>query len=95
MVNTPLSTVFGYISGGAGFQPSTVLLRLGLLVSQDVDLDGSVSAKPFIDNMIHVISEWGTEDEEIASWHRGVVWFCVGFLEETKGRILVVGKDCD
>ena len=67
MVNTPLSTVFGYISGGAGFQPSTVLLRLGLLVSQDVDLDGSVSAKPFIDNMIHVISEWGTEDEEIAS----------------------------
>ena len=32
-------------------------VELGLLVSQDADLDGSVSAKPFIDNMIHVISE--------------------------------------
>ena len=34
-----------------------LFLRLGLLVSQDSDADGSISAKPFIDNMIHVISE--------------------------------------
>ncbi|CAL1172609.1 unnamed protein product [Cladocopium goreaui] len=32
-------------------------VELGLLVSQDADIDGSLSAKPFIDNMIHVISE--------------------------------------
>ena len=36
-------------------------LRLGLLVSQDADIDGSLSAKPFIDNMIHVISEPGSQ----------------------------------
>ena len=36
-------------------------LRLGLLVSQDADIDGSLSAKPFIDNMIHVISERGSQ----------------------------------
>ena len=34
--------------------------RLGILVSQDSDSDGSVSAKPFIDNMIHVIRECRT-----------------------------------
>lgn len=32
-------------------------VELGILVSQDGDMDGVVSAKPFIDNMIHVISE--------------------------------------
>lgn len=32
-------------------------VELGILVSQDIDADGAVSAKPFIDNMIHVISE--------------------------------------
>jgi len=33
-------------------------VELGILVSQDTDaIDGAVSAKPFIDNMIHVISE--------------------------------------
>jgi hypothetical protein len=32
-------------------------IELGILVSQDVDVDGAVSAKPFIDNMIHVITE--------------------------------------
>lgn len=32
-------------------------VELGLLVSQDPEVDGSVSAKPFIDNMIHVIDE--------------------------------------
>ena len=62
-------------------------------MSQDVDLDGSVSAKPFIDNMIHVISEWGTEDEEIAEWH--LCWLVlVWTFWKLQGRILVVGKDC-
>lgn len=32
-------------------------VELGILVSQDSDIDGASSAKPFIDNMIHVISE--------------------------------------
>mmetsp|Transcript_586 Transcript_586/g.1908 ORF Transcript_586/g.1908 Transcript_586/m.1908 type:complete len:429 (-) Transcript_586:98-1384(-) len=33
-------------------------VELGILVSQDSDaIDGAVSAKPFIDNMIHVITE--------------------------------------
>ncbi|CAE7623762.1 sec14 [Symbiodinium sp. CCMP2456] len=32
-------------------------VELGILVSQDSDSDGAVSAKPFIDNMIHVIRE--------------------------------------
>eukprot|EP00928_Gymnodinium_smaydae_P087614 TRINITY_DN71858_c0_g1_i1.p1 TRINITY_DN71858_c0_g1~~TRINITY_DN71858_c0_g1_i1.p1 ORF type:complete len:412 (+),score=82.24 TRINITY_DN71858_c0_g1_i1:147-1382(+) len=32
-------------------------VELGILVSQDPELDGAISAKPFIDNMIHVISE--------------------------------------
>ena len=34
---------------------------MGLLVSQDAEIDGSLSAKPFIDNMIHVISERGSQ----------------------------------
>jgi len=33
-------------------------VELGILVSQDADtIDGAISAKPFIDNMIHVITE--------------------------------------
>jgi len=32
-------------------------VELGILVSQDIDADSAISAKPFIDNMIHVISE--------------------------------------
>lgn len=32
-------------------------VELGILVSQDGDVDGAISAKPFIDNMIHVITE--------------------------------------
>jgi len=32
-------------------------VELGMLVSQDSDVDGAISAKPFIDNMIHVITE--------------------------------------
>ncbi|CAK0874341.1 unnamed protein product [Prorocentrum cordatum] len=33
-------------------------VELGILVSQDADaMDGAISAKPFIDNMIHVITE--------------------------------------
>lgn len=32
-------------------------VELGILVSQDTDLDGAASAKPFIDNMVHVITE--------------------------------------
>lgn len=32
-------------------------VELGILVSQDPDMDGAASAKPFIDNMVHVITE--------------------------------------
>lgn len=32
-------------------------VELGILVSRDGDVDGAISAKPFIDNMIHVIAE--------------------------------------
>eukprot|EP00929_Paragymnodinium_shiwhaense_P082626 TRINITY_DN43649_c0_g1_i1.p1 TRINITY_DN43649_c0_g1~~TRINITY_DN43649_c0_g1_i1.p1 ORF type:complete len:457 (+),score=111.84 TRINITY_DN43649_c0_g1_i1:148-1518(+) len=32
-------------------------VELGILVSQDDTVDGAISAKPFIDNMIHVITE--------------------------------------
>merc|ERR1719424_1301162 len=32
-------------------------VELGILVHQDSDADGAISAKPFIDNMIHAITE--------------------------------------
>ena len=50
-------------------------MELGLLVSQDADIDGSLSAKPFIDNMIHVISE------------RGSQIFSKGFTKHEKGHV--------
>lgn len=58
-------------------------LRLGLLVSQDADIDGSISAKPFIDNMIHVISEPGPHVE-----HRGTSGIYIVILIKNPGNKL-------